>query len=220
MEEVFPGVYRIKDRIATKSYAPGFKVYKEETIVIDGIEYRFWDPYKSKLSAAIIKGLTTFKFKKDSTILYLGAASGTTVSHISDIVTDGIIFAVEFSPRPFRDLMQVVEHRPHIIPILADARLPYRYRIYIPSVDLIYCDIAQPDQTQILIKNAKAYLKKGGYIYYAIKSRSIDVVKTPRQIYDEQLEILKREGFEVVDQVELDPFEKEHLMAVLTLPKK
>jgi len=79
-------------------------------------------------------------------VLYLGAASGTTVSHVSDIVgPEGTVFAVEYSERSGRDLVNMSKNRPNIVPIIEDARKPLKYRMLVSMVDCIFSDVAQPD---------------------------------------------------------------------------
>jgi len=209
MEEIFPGVFRKGKRIFTENLRPGQKVYGEDLLKEDGKEYREWIPYRSKLAAAILKGLKTFPFKKGTTILYLGASTGTTVSHLSDIVgKEGVIYAVEFSERMMRELLDLCEKRPNIIPILADARKPKEYD-WVGEVDVVYEDLAQPDQTRILIKNAEMFLKPGGEFLIAIKARSVDVTEDPKKIYKESKDELS-ERFEVIQLIELEPYEKDH----------
>jgi fibrillarin-like pre-rRNA processing protein len=148
----FHGVYKItlEDRshkIATMNLSPGKTVYGERLIKIDKIEYRLWDPFRSKLAGAILKGVKNQPIKPDCKVLYLGAASGTTASHVSDIVGNkGYVYCVEFAPRSIRDLIDnVCRFRNNMAPILADARFPAQYSSFVESVDVIYCDIAQPD---------------------------------------------------------------------------
>lgn len=50
------------------------------------IEYRVWNPFRSKLAAAILGGVDKIYMPPGSKVLYLGAASGTTVSHVADVV--------------------------------------------------------------------------------------------------------------------------------------
>jgi len=173
---------------------------------------RLWSPYRSKLAAAMKKGLKNFPFEKTSTILYLGAASGTTVSHLSDVCSNGWIFAVEISPRIFRDLLALAEERKNIIPILADARKPEKYGYMVSQVDIIYQDIAQRDQTEILLKNLQ-FLKPGGYIFYAIKTRSIDVSKKPSVVVSEEAKKIK-DKIKILEKISLEPYAKDHYMLV------
>jgi len=212
----FEGVYLIGNKICTLNLTPGKNVYGEQLIKVKEKEYREWVPFRSKLCAAIKKGIKIFPFKKGSKILYLGAGSGTTISHISDIIgKEGIIYAVEISERPLRDLVELAEIRKNIVPILADARLPETYEnLILEKVDVIYEDVADPDQIKILVKNSEKFLKQGGIAEIAIKSQSISSTKPPKEVYKECLEELGKH-FEILDKVELNPYEKFHLFVVL-----
>ena len=148
-------------------------------------------------------------------VLYLGAASGTTSSHVSDIVGErGKVFCVEISVRVSRELLRVCEVRKNMMPIIADARMPESYRYFLDKVDMIYQDVAQPNQAEILSKNAEAYLKDRGLAILAIKARSIDVTKRPEELFEDQVEILERNGFKIYDRISLDPFDKDHELVV------
>ena len=202
--------------LVTRNLYPGHTVYGEKTYTLFDKEYRIWDAYRSKLSGAIHKGISIVPLKEDNYVLYLGAASGTTSSHVSDIVgPKGKVFCIEFSSRVTRDLVRVASIRKNMIPILADARSPEQYRFYVPEVDIIYQDVAQPSQAKILVDNANFYLKKGGYAFLAIKARSIDVTKAPKEIFEEEVEYLKNKGFEIVDVILLDPYDKDHAMVLI-----
>ncbi len=203
-----------EERIATVNLFPGVQVYNEKLIVKEDIEYRLWDPFRSKLAAAIIKGLKTLPFQEGSKVLYLGASTGTTASHISDILGEnGVIFCVEISPRVARDLLdKCVKYRKNMIPIIEDARKYSNYYSLFGNIDVVYCDIAQPDQTDIAISNCKHFLKKGGDILLVIKSRSINVIKKPSQVFKEEEKKLRRAGFKVKQIIPLDPFDKDHIL--------
>ncbi len=180
-----------------------FTVYKNKE--------RNWDASSSKLAAALLNGLKTFPFTKGSKILYLGASTGTTVSHISDVVSTGIIYAIEFSERVFRSLLQLSNERNNIAPLLMDARLPEKYG-WIEKCDVVYCDIAQPDQTTIALRNSEMFLKKGGFLFIAIKSQSIDVTKDPKQVYKEEKEKIENAGYEIIELIDLEPYEQKHAL--------
>jgi fibrillarin-like pre-rRNA processing protein len=216
MQERFPGVFLINERIATRSLAPGKKVYGEKVASVGGKEYRFWDPYRSKLSAAILRGLKDLPIKPGSKVLYLGAASGTTASHVSDIVgAKGIVYCVEFAPRAMRDLLEVCSARPNMIPIMADARKPEEYASYInQKVDVIYEDVADPEQARIMLSNARLFLANGGRALIAIKSQSIDVSKRPSEVYKSVMGELGA-AFDVIEQMDLSPFDRDHLFVSL-----
>ncbi len=208
------GVYKVNGKLATLSSIPGFKIHDEKIVKVGKKEYRIWDPTRSKLAAAIKKGMKTWPFKEGTKVLYLGAASGVTVSYISDIVGGrGRIYAVEFSPVSMRDLVLKCEVRENIWPILEDARFPEKYPIN-EKVDVLFEDVAQPDQDRILTINAQKHLRKGGIAMIAIKSQSIDVRKKPKEVYEEVKKRLSKH-FEILESLKLDPYEKHHLFLVL-----
>ncbi len=196
-------------RLATKALVSGAG---EKTVTIGNNEYRIWDPYHSKLAAIILKG-ACISIKKDSTALYLGAANGTTVSFVSDIVSEGTVFAVEFSPRAMHDLVRVSGPRMNLIPILADAKQPDTYKNMIPEVDFIYQDVAQREQALIAMRNAKMFLKKDGFLVLMIKSRSIDSVKKTGKVIDSEIKNLGK-IFDVEQVISLEPFHSDHTAVV------
>ena len=212
----FPGVFwvqmgRKRRNLATKNLVPGFKSYDEWIIRVKGEEYRIWSPERSKPAAAILKGLKDFPIRPGSKILYLGIASGTTASHFSDIIgREGLIFGVEVSERVMRDLINVSAARKNIVPILASARSPESYTNVVSVVDVVYADVAQPDQVDILIKNCNIYLKKGGYAMIAVKASSIDVTKPPREVYRIAEAQIRDAGYKIIQTVDLSPFDRKH----------
>ncbi len=218
--ERFAGVYWVEledgtRKLATVNLAPGTQVYGERLLKIQGVEYRLWDPYRSKLAAAILKGIKEAPISSGKKVLYLGAASGTTASHVADLVgPSGSIYCVEISSRPLRDLLVVCNRRPNMVPLLADARQPGSYCALVEKADVVYQDVAQPDQTDILLANVKAFLREGGCAVLVLKARSIDITKEPREIFRDEMEKLEKE-LEVVDAKILDPYEKDHAMLVL-----
>ena len=217
----FPQIYwvTVEDgtrKLATKNLAVGSSVYGERLVKFKGDEYRIWDPYRSKLAAAILKGLETVPIYPDQKVLYLGAASGTTASHISDIVGEvGHVYCVEFASRSLRELVNnVCVFRYNMSPILADARMPESYSRMVQRVNTVYCDVAQPEQARLLADNADMFLDDGGWSLLAIKSQSIDVTKEPSVVYRREVAILESRGFHIREVVDLEPFDKAHAMAV------
>ncbi len=218
----FQGIYQITledgaRRLATKNLAPGRSVYGERLMRFEGVEYRVWDAFRSKLAGAILKGLRTVPILPDHKVLYLGAASGTTPSHVSDIVGDsGHVYCVEFAQRSLRELVSnVVAHRMNMSPFLADARMPQKYAMFIPGkVDDIYCDVAQPEQAKLLADNADVFLKEGGWVMLAVKAQSIDVTMQPSEVYKQEAKILVNRGFRVEQVVDLEPYDRAHAMIV------
>ena len=215
--ENFVGVYMIEDHLATKNLTPGHKVYGEKLVEVEGKEYRIWEQRRSKLGAAILKGINTFPFEERSKVLYLGASSGTTPSHISDICTDGKVWCVEFSPRMMRSLVELTRTRKNMIPILDDATKPQNYLYLLEKVDVLYSDVAQPKQSELFMNNMRLYLKPEGIGVIMIKARSIDVTKSPKKIFREEESKLKISGFRVLEKINLKPYEKDHMAIVCEL---
>ena len=208
-------VFLKNGEIATKNLTPGIKVYDEKLIQEDkdGVieEYRIWNPRRSKLSAALLNGLEKINLENDAKILYLGASTGTTVSHISDIVTDGVIYAVEFSPVSMKKLVRLSQNRPNVLPILADATKPKYYLNKVEKVDLVYCDVAQAKQSELFINNMNLFLKEDGQGLITIKARSIDVVQKPKKIFKDEANKIKSKGYSIVEKIKLEPYEKDHV---------
>ncbi|TFG97752.1 fibrillarin-like rRNA/tRNA 2'-O-methyltransferase, partial [Candidatus Thorarchaeota archaeon] len=207
---------RDQKSIATKSLVPGTSVYGEKLIKIGDDEFRLWSPRRSKLAAAIKRGLTEMPIQPGSKVLYLGAASGTTISHCSDIIgPNGLVYGVEFSQRTMRDLIQLAVTRPNILPILDDARHPTRYAPLVSgSIEVVYQDVAQPDQASILYENLKTFCSFGAWGMLAIKARSIDSTGSLDEIYSKEIALLDNKGLEIVENIDLDPLEKDHRFIV------
>lgn len=209
VEEIYPGIYSIdldgQRRVATMPAKP-VPVYGER--IWQG--YRIWDPTRSKFAALLLK----LKFRPDlnifpdSKVLYLGAATGTTVSHVSDTVSNGLVYAVEFSSRSMRDLLRLCEARENIVPILADAARPETYCALVEPVDMIYQDVAQRNQAEIATLNIDRYLKPGGSLVLMIKTRSIDVTASPKDVYESEVKEL--DGVEVQHAIDLLPYHHDH----------
>jgi fibrillarin-like pre-rRNA processing protein len=207
-------VYNFGKDFCTLSIAPNKKVYDERVIRQKGMEFRIIDPFKSKFGAALKKGMRDVPIRKGMKILYLGISTGTTASHFSDMVgREGMIYGVEFSPRSVRDLMKVTKSRSNIAPIFGDARMPEDFAYLVENVDLIYADVAQPDQSEIMMRNAAVFLKQNGIMMIAIKARSIDVSKNPRDVFASERKKLES-MFDIKEQIDLDPYEKDHAFFV------
>ena len=205
-------------KLATQNLVPGNQVYNEKLVQHKGSEYRIWNPFRSKLAAAIMNDLKNFPFNQKSDVLYLGVSTGTTISHISDIVNQGgTIFGIEHASRVARDFLdRVATHRKNIVPIIQDARRPEEFFSVYKKVDIVYVDIAQPDQTNIAIENCRLYLKSGGYLFLVIKTRSIDVVKDPKIVIKDEIKKLET-LFEIKQTIDLHPYDKDHAMVIATL---
>lgn len=212
MKEFFPCVYRVHGKLATLNSTPGYRVYGEKLVKQGKREYRVWDPFRSKLAAALANKLGCMPIKKDSNVLYLGASTGTTASHVADI-TSGLVYCVEFSQRMMRELLPVCMKKRNMIPILGDARHPWEYAHNIASrIDIVYQDVAQKNQAEILVNNMNYYKAKHGLL--AIKCRSINSVKDPRKVVKEELGKIG-DAYKVIESVNLKPYDKDHILAVV-----
>lgn len=218
----FAGVFigRGKDDVLlTMNQCPGTSVYGEKrvsvTLANKKIEYRTWNCYRSKLAAAIVCGLDNIYIKPGASVLYLGAANGTTLSHVAEIVgADTLVYAVEFSERSGRDLVNLAMRRTNIVPIIADARTPHKYRMLVPMVDVIFSDVSQPDQSRIVMENAQYFLRDDGGILISVKASCVDSSVPADTVFANEINWLKRNQFKPQEQVTLEPYEKNHAMIV------
>ncbi len=184
-------------------------VYGEKILREKGKIYRRWEPARSKLAAAMHLGLENFHFK-DAGILYLGAATGTTVSHVADIAK--VVWAVEISPISMSSLVSLAEKRDNIIPILEDARYPERYALMVEKPYVIYQDISQRDQVHIFLKNMEYFSPKYGYLM--LKTRTVDVRRSAKEIMKETAKILQ-ESYSIEEILNLQRYQKEHYAFVV-----
>ena len=209
-------VYRDQRDLYTINRVPGTKVYGERLTVADGTEYRLWDPFRSKLSAFLLKGAPPDVLGRPHTVLYLGAAHGTTVSHLSDLWPEATLFAIEKSPTSFARLLALARTRPGVIPILADAQLPERYQADVGPVDLLYQDIAQRNQAGIFTENARATLVPGGRGILMLKVRSVTQQRPTATVVREARSTLQTARLKVTFESPLTPFSREHVALAVT----
>lgn len=209
-----------KLKLYTRNLDIGKKVYGERLIKVNHKaayrEYREWDPFRSKLAALILENPVSNFFSENLNCLYLGASSGTTVSHLSDILPSGIIFGVEFAERSIRQLIQNTSNRKNVVPILGDARFPESYAKYIfTEIDLIYQDVAQPRQSEIAIVNCNYYLKDDGILIIAIKSQSIDSIKKSEYIYTQEKANFEKAGYKILESININKFAGNHIILIV-----
>ena len=201
-------VYTDHERLYTVNAVPGVAVYGERLVPQGAVEYREWNPRRSKLAAFLKKGSAVFPFSANTDVLYLGAAQGTTVSHVSDICREGTIYAVEVSRRAFQKLLELSERRSNVMPILADASDPGSYERLVGRVRVLYQDVAQRDQVGIFLKNLPL-LRSGGFGLLCLKARSVDVAAEPKAVYAAARRALAK-VVTVVQVVDLEPYERDH----------
>ncbi len=204
-----------RPKLYTKNAIKGKTIYGEKLCTDNGIEYREWNPYRSKLASIILKNPSIKFLSKRSRCLYLGAASGTTISHLSDILTNGIIYALEFAERSIRQLIQNTSERMNVIPILGDARFPVKYaKSIFTNIDIIYQDVAQPNQAEIAVRNCEYYLKEEGILILAIKSQSIDSVSKSEKIYKKEKRVLQEAGLLILESIDIQKYASDHIVFI------
>ena len=172
-------------------------------------EWRRWDPNRSKLGAMLEQGMD-HGLRGGEAVLYLGAAAGTTASHVADFA--GPTYAVEFAPGPMRELIEVAENRPRLFPLLKDARKPEMYAHVVEPVDCLVQDVATRGQARVALQNER-FLADDGRLLLSIKARSEDATRPPDAVFDEVLSEL-RSAYEVLDTHRLEPFHADHLGVV------
>jgi fibrillarin-like pre-rRNA processing protein len=212
----WPGVLRRGRELYTRNLRPGERVYGEELVIEDGVEYRHWDPWRSKLAAYLLNGASRLPFEHPRRVLYLGAAHGTTISHLSDLLPDVQLFAVEKSGGSFGTLLALSRRRENLYPILADAQLPERYQADVGPVDFLYQDIAQRNQVDVFVENAMACLSATGSALLMLKVRSVTQRRSVAAVVTESRTALTRQGLRVVDQRSLAPFSRDHVALAVT----
>ncbi|MFX1453463.1 MAG: fibrillarin-like rRNA/tRNA 2'-O-methyltransferase [Promethearchaeota archaeon] len=202
-------------RLYSKNLIPGNQVYGERLFYYRDEEYREWDPFRSKLAALILENPRSNFLSNDLNSLYLGSSSGTTISHLSDIIKGGIIYGVEFAERSIRQLLQNTSNRKNIIPIAGDARYPETYaKSIFNEIDLIYQDVAQPNQAEIAILNSNYYLKNEGIVILAIKSQSIDSVSKSEKIYKQEKNSIENAGYEIIEAINIHKYAANHIVLI------
>ncbi|MFH1408611.1 MAG: fibrillarin-like rRNA/tRNA 2'-O-methyltransferase [Nanoarchaeota archaeon] len=207
----FDGIFEKGKTLLTRNLGAG-PVYGERFIKEGKLQYREWEPRRSKLAAAIMKGCSVSGLREHDIVLYLGASTGTTASHVSDIVGNrGFVFALDSAPRVMRHLYFICESRKNMAPILADAAQPDTFKDRVSQVDYVYQDIAQRDQLRIFLLNCDAFLEKGGFGALCVKARSIDIARRPKDIFQETRRELEKK-MTIIDYRLLEPYEKDHCM--------
>jgi fibrillarin-like pre-rRNA processing protein len=207
----WPQVWREGKELFTRNGVPGVKVYGETLRTVGDAEYRAWDPWRSKLAALLLRDAPAELLAPPRSVLYLGGAHGTTASHLSDLWPGTPIFVVEKSPSSFAPLLALAKKRTNLLPILADAQLPERYRADVGEVDLLYQDVAQRDQVRIFRENSEACLADHGRGILMLKVRSVTQRRPSAAIARESRVALGRAGFTVEGEWTLAPFAREHV---------
>ncbi|KAK1358838.1 hypothetical protein POM88_043312 [Heracleum sosnowskyi] len=206
---------REEDFVCTKNLVPGEALYGEELIYIqneDGtdIEYRVWNPLKSKLAAAIMCGVKNICVKPGAHVLYIGDVCEITVTYLSDLVgSDGLVYVVGISDV----VVNMVEKRPNVITIIEKPNLCCNYRMVLGMVDVIFANvvnpIVSPHEAHWIVNNARFYLRAGGH--YMISTQANNINSTSQGILANN--DFQRQ-FNPIELVMLEPIVRETVMAI------
>ena len=204
---------------------PGVAVRGESLRKFRGVEHRRWDPNRSKLGAGLLRTRndpTLLLPNAGSTVLYLGAGHGTTISHLHDHLCGaknrfgGRLVAVDLAPRCLRDLTYLAEHRPGLVPVLGDARKFDAWGVLIPSrVDWLFQDVAQAGQVEIFLSAVRRFLSKDGIGLLSLKAASERHTEGgDEDIFAEAIAQLSSE-VELLEHINLTGFEDQHALFVV-----
>lgn len=213
-----PRLLFFNKRFWTRSLVSNQRVYGEQVIEKNGFFWRSWNPFRSKLSAGLHSGLSDLCIEEGNSVLYLGCAEGTTVSHVSDLVGEnGLVFGLDVSPVSMAKFTCLAESRENIFPLLSDASNPQSYveKLDNAKVDVVVQDISQRNQADIFSKNWSFFSKPSSNGFLIVKTRSVDMVHSPHSILDQQLSVLKSQ-VHIVQVVSLDKFEGNHFLIHVT----
>jgi fibrillarin-like pre-rRNA processing protein len=211
----WPGVFREGRDLFTVNGVPGERLHGERLAVRDGVEYRLWDPFRSKLAALLLRPPVPQPPARVETVLYLGAAHGTTASHVADVWPDAAIFVVEKSAIAFAPLLALARRRRNLFPILADAQLPERYAADVGRAEVVYQDVAQRNQAAIFAENARVCLAPGGLGLLMLKIRSVTQRRAAAAVVRDARAELEAAGLRVQAETSLSPFSREHAALVV-----
>ncbi len=184
-------------------------VYGEKVIKNKKGYFHQWVPFRSKLCAAMHMKLKSFPFK-NSNVLYLGASTGTTVSHVSDMAK--WVWAVEISPISMNKLVKLAERRKNIIPLLEDARNTDAIALWVSNPDIIYQDISQRDQVEIFLKNMERFSPNIGFLM--LKTRTIDMRSQPKEVMIKSKKKIE-EYYDIKEVINISRFQKDHYAFVV-----
>ena len=217
------GIRREGRSLWTRNAVRGVSVRGERRKTDARIEWRSWEPSRSKVAAALLRTAndpSQLLPETGSTCLYLGASFGSTVSYIHDQVCGagnhhgGQVVAVEIAPRAMRDLSELASIRPGLVPVLGDARQPQTVAPYIRGkADWMHQDLSIADQAETFVRMAGAFLRPGGTGLLSLKAaseRSSDGDDDSR--FAKAARILRESNLDVIERIDLKGLEEQHLV--------
>ena len=203
-----------KKKLATLNNAGINEAYNEKLTEINGKQYNVWNPYTSKLAAAIVNGMEIFPILEKTKVLYLNTTIEKTLSHISDIIgMNGKIFVVRDMVENSKNFLEKVRNnRVNIFSITRENGVPARFSST-EMVNVVYVDITQHNETEVAIQNCKNYLRNGGFLMLVVPTKKIDFINNPSKQNLEEMQKLQS-SFEIIQQINLTDFFKEYSMII------
>uniref|UniRef100_H3B3Q4 rRNA 2'-O-methyltransferase fibrillarin n=1 Tax=Latimeria chalumnae TaxID=7897 RepID=H3B3Q4_LATCH len=208
-----------EDALVTKNMVPGESVYGEKRMAVEALGKGFDKNLKlrgekNKLGGSIFLLLERIFFFLKKILFGLVCRLVFLLLMRDVILQEGLVYAVEFSHRSGRDLINVAKKRTNIIPIIEDARHPHKYRMLVGMVDVVFADVAQPDQTRIVALNSHNFLRNGGHFVISIKANCIDSTAAPEAVFAAEVKKMQQENMKPQEQLTLEPYERDHAVVV------
>ncbi len=207
----------------TLNAVPKKAVYGESLRNFSGTEFRRWDPTRSKLGAALVRTRRAPELllpEEGTTVLYLGAGHGTSISHLHDHLCgaendlSGRLVAVDLAPRCLRELTHMAKSRPGLVPVLGDARKHAAWGVLLPrKVNWLFQDVAQAGQVDIFIAACRRFLERNGTGLLSLKAASERWTGEGEEaLFTSVEQTLETSGFEVEERIELAGYEDNHVL--------
>jgi len=207
----------------TLNAVPKTTVYGESLRNFSGTEFRRWDPTRSKLGAALVRTRRAPELlmpEEGTTVLYLGAGHGTSISHLHDHLCgaendlSGRLVAVDLAPRCLRELTHMSKSRPGLVPVLGDARKHAAWGVLLPrKVNWLFQDVAQAGQVDIFIAACRRFLERNGTGLLSLKAASERWTGEGEEaLFTSVEQTLESSGFEVEERIELAGYEDNHVL--------
>ena len=169
-----PRIFQIQigneEQLATKNMVKGTKTRKEKIVIVNNEEFLEWNPYKSKLAAAIRNGLQILPIIKNSKVVCINLPEESTILHISNIVgSGGSVFVIDVNKNKKSFLNKLVNTHKNIIPIYDTVdELSFSSSIT-GKVDALYVDIPESEQIEQIVEKYGSLLKNEGFLMLVTK---------------------------------------------------
>ena len=167
-----------------------------------------WNPYTSKLAAALFSGMEIFPIKLASKIFYFDDYSTITLEHISNIINnEGIVYFLKnIENKQILNFTNVkiincdIDNHDYFIELQEE-------------IDVAYLDLSTDEKLNSIIKNCKIILKQNGFLVLVLNDKysiSDDFIV---QIQNTIINL--KASFELIQEINLSYFFKNSFMIVM-----